>query len=139
MSHDARLLVSAAGAVVLLILLIARWKLNAFVALIVASLFAGLCAGMELPNIAKSFSEGVGAVLGSVAMVIDLGAILGKMLSVSGGAEVIAATITRAFGDTRLPWAFAIIALIVGLPVFFPVGLVLLTPIAIATSCRSGV
>jgi GntP family gluconate:H+ symporter len=139
MSHDTRLLLSAAGAVVLLIFLIARWKLNAFVALIVASLFAGLCAGMELPNIAKSFSEGVGAVLSSVAMVVGLGAILGKMLSESGGAEVIAATIVRAFGDNRLPWAFAIIALIVGLPVFFPVGLVLLTPIAIATAQRSGV
>lgn len=139
MSHDARLIISAAGAVLLLIVLIARWKVNSFVALIIASLFAGLCAGMELPTIAKSFGDGVGAVLSSVAMVVGLGAILGKMLSESGGAEVVAATISRAFGDNRLPWAFAIIALIVGLPVFFPVGLVLLTPIAIATSRRSGV
>ena len=139
MSHDARLIISAAGAVLLLIILIARWKVNSFVALIIASLFAGFCAGMELPTIAKSFGDGVGAVLSSVAMVVGLGAILGKMLSESGGAEVVAATISRSFGDNRLPWAFAIIALIVGLPVFFPVGLVLLTPIAIATSRRSGV
>jgi GntP family gluconate:H+ symporter len=139
MSHDARLILSAAGAVVLLIILIARFKVNSFVALIVASLLAGLCAGMNLPDIAKAFGEGVGAILGSVAMVIGLGAILGKMLAESRGAEVIATTITNAFGDKRLPWAIVVIALIVGLPVFFPVGVVLLTPIVIAIARRSGV
>src|SRR5687768_1766318 len=138
MSHDARLILSAVGAVLLLIFLLARWKVNSFVALILASLFAGLCAGMDLPNIAKSFGEGVGAVLSSVAMVIGLGAILGKMLGESAGAEVIANTITAAFGDKRLPWAIVVIALIVGLPVFFPVGVVLLTPIVIAVARRSG-
>jgi GntP family gluconate:H+ symporter len=139
MTHDARLLTSAAGAVVLLIVLIARFKVNSFVALIIASLLAGICAGMDLPEIAKSFGEGVGAVLGSVAMVIGLGAILGKLLGESRGAEVIAATITNAFGEKRLPWAIVVIALIVGLPVFFPVGVVLLTPIIIAIARRSGV
>jgi gluconate:H+ symporter, GntP family len=138
MSHDARLILSAVGAVILLIFLIARWKMSSFVALILASLVAGLCAGMDLPNIAKSFGEGVGAVLSSVAMVIGLGAILGKMLGESAGAEVIANTITNAFGDKRLPWAIVVIALIVGLPVFFPVGVVLLTPIVIAVARRSG-
>src|SRR5688572_16742894 len=138
MSHDARLILSAVGAVLLLIFLIARWKVNSFVALIIASLAAGLCAGMNLPDVAKSFGEGVGAVLSSVAMVIGLGAILGKMLGESGGAEVIANTITNAFGDKRLPWAIVVIALIVGLPVFFPVGVVLLTPIVIAVARRSG-
>jgi gluconate:H+ symporter, GntP family len=138
MSHDARLILSAVGAVLLLIFLIARWKVSSFLALIIASLFAGLCAGMELPAIAKSFGEGVGAILSSVAIVIGLGAILGKMLGESAGAEVIANTITNAFGDKRLPWAIVVIALIVGLPVFFPVGVVLLTPIVIAVARRSG-
>jgi GntP family gluconate:H+ symporter len=138
-SHDARLILSVVGAVVLLIVLIARWKVNSFVALVIASLAAGLFAGMNLPDIAKAFGEGVGAVLGSVAMVIGLGAILGKMLGESAGAEVIAVTITNAFGDKRLPWAIVVIALIVGLPVFFPVGVVLLTPIVIAIARRSGV
>src|SRR5437868_11032029 len=120
------LILSAVGAVILLILLIARWKLNSFLALIIASLAAGLCAGMHLPDIAKAFSDGVGAVLASIAMVVGLGAVLGKMLGESGGAEVIANTVTRAFGEKRLPWAILFIALIVGLPVFFAVGLVLL-------------
>jgi GntP family gluconate:H+ symporter len=139
MSHDARLILSAAGAVLLLIVLIAQFKVNSFVALIIASLAAGIAAGMNLPDIAKSFGEGVGGVLGSVAMVIGLGAILGKMLGESHGAEVIAITITNVFGDKRLPWAIVIIALIVGLPVFFPVGLVLLTPIVVAIAQRSRV
>ncbi len=139
MSHDATLIASAIGAVLLLIVLIARHKLNAFVALILASLAAGIFSGMNLPDIAKAFGEGVGAVLGSIAMVVGLGAILGKMLGESGGAQVIAETITRAFGNARLPWAMLVIALIIGLPVFFAVGLVLLTPIVIAVSNRSGV
>ena len=139
MSHDARLILSVVGAVILLIVLIARAKMNSFVALVIASLAAGLFAGMNLPDIAKAFGEGVGSVLGSVAMVIGLGAILGKMLGESAGAEVIAVTITNVFGDKRLPWAIVVIALIVGLPVFFPVGVVLLTPIVIAIARRSGV
>lgn len=138
-SHQTLLIASAAASVVLLILLIARWKLNSFIALIVVSLVAGICAGMNLPEIAKSFGEGVGAVLGSVGMVIGLGAVLGKMLGESGGADVIAQTIARVFGDRRLPWAIVFIALIVGLPVFFPVGLVLLTPIVAAISRGTGV
>jgi GntP family gluconate:H+ symporter len=138
-SDQTFLIASAAASVVLLILLIARWKLNAFIALIVVSLVMGVCAGMNLPDIAKSFGEGVGAVLGSIGMVVGLGAVLGKMLGESGGADVIAATITRVFGDKRLPWAVLFISLIVGLPVFFTVGVVLLTPIIAAISRRTGV
>ncbi len=138
-SESIFLIGAAAGAVLLLIVLIARWKMNSFLALIIASLAAGLCSGMNLPDIAKSFGEGVGAVLGSIAMVVGLGAVLGKMLGESGGAEVIAATISRIFGEKRLPWAVLVIALIVGLPVFFAVGLVLLTPIVVAISRRTGV
>lgn len=138
MNQQAQLILSAVVSVVLLILLIARWKLNSFLALIVASLFAGICAGMNLPDIAKAFGEGVGAVLGSIAMVVGLGAVLGKMLGESGGADVIATTIARVFGEKRLPWAMVLIALIVGLPVFFAVGLVLLIPIVVALARKTG-
>src|SRR4249919_1210658 len=139
MSHQAALILSAVASVAVLILLIARYKLNAFVALILASLLAGILAGMELPDIAKAFGEGVGAVLSSIAMVVGLGAVLGKMLGESGGAEVIANRISAAFGEKRLPWAVVFISLIVGLPVFFGVGVVLLTPVIAAIAIRSGV
>src|SRR5690242_7145820 len=129
MSHNSRLLLIALVAVVGLIVLIARFKLNSFVALMLASLFVGACSGTPLADVPKGFLEGMGKVLGDIAMVIGLGAILGKMLEESGGAEVIAQRIVRALGEKRLPWAMMLIAFIVGIPVFFAVGLVLLVPI----------
>jgi GntP family gluconate:H+ symporter len=139
--HDLNpsLLFYALAAVVGLIVLIARFKLNSFIALIVASLFIGVASGMELRAIATAFQDGTGAVLGSIAAVVGLGIILGKMLDVSGGAGVVASTLIRAFGRHRLPSAILAVALIVGLPVFFTVGLVLLVPIlfAVARETRS--
>ena len=129
LSLNTSLLVYALAAVVGLVFLIASLKLNSFVALILASLFVGLCSGMKLVNIAKSFQEGVGAVLGSVAIVVGLGTILGKMLAESGGARVVADTLIRAMGEKHLHWTMMLIAFIVGIPVWFTVGLVLLIPI----------
>ena len=129
LSHHTSLLLCALVAVVGLVVLIARFKFNAFVALIVASLFVGLCSGMPLAAIATSFQEGLGNVLGSIAMVIALGTVLGKMLAESGGAEVVARVLIRALGERRLHWTMAIVAFIVGIPVFFSVGFVLLVPI----------
>ena len=127
--RDVALLLTALIGVVALIVLIAQFKLNSFVALIFASLFVGLCSGMELAGIAKAFQEGVGKVLGDIAMVIGLGTVLGKMLAESGGAEVVARVLIRALGERRLHWTMMIVAFIVGIPVFFSVGLVLLAPI----------
>lgn len=132
MASDTRLLLAAAGAVVVLVLLIVRLKLSAFIALMVASLLAGLLAGLDLLATAKAFQAGMGAVLGSIAAIIGLGTVLGKMLVESGGSEVIAETIVRKAGARHLPWAMLLIALIVGAPVFFAVGLVLLAPILFA-------
>jgi len=139
LSHDASLLVFALIAVVGLILLIARFKLNAFVALILASLFVGLCAGMGLLEIVSSFQEGVGALLGSIAIVIGLGTILGKMLAESGGAEVVANTLLEALGERRVHWTMLAVGFVVGITVWFSVGLVLLIPIVftIAKSTRT--
>lgn len=129
LSHNATLLLSALVAVVGLIILVARFKLHAFLALILASLFVGLCSGMELTKIAEAFKDGVGTTLGFIAVVVGLGTMLGKMLAESGGAEVVARTFIRTLGEKRLHWAMMFVAFIVGLPVFFGVGLVLLAPI----------
>ena len=128
-AEQSRLLIFVALAVVGLIVLVARFKLNAFLALILASLFVGLCSGMPLPLIAKAFQEGVGNTLGFIAVVVGLGTMLGKMLAESGGAEVVASTFVRKLGTQRLHWAMLAVAFVVGLPVFFGVGLVLLIPI----------
>ena len=124
------LLLLALGAIVGLIVLIVRFKCNAFIALMLASIVVGLGSGMPLPGIAVSFQEGVGKTLGFLAMIIGLGTILGKLLAESGAAEVIANRMVRLLGIKRLDYAVMLMAFLVGISVFFGVGIVLLGPIA---------
>jgi GntP family gluconate:H+ symporter len=126
------LLVWTILAIVALVVLVARYKLNAFLALMLATLFVGLCSGLPPARVARAFQEGVGNTLGFIAIVVGLGTMLGKMLAESGGAEVIAQTFIRAFGAKRLHWALMLVGFVVGLPVFFGVGLVLLMPLLAA-------
>ena len=137
-ADSTRLLICVALGVIGLIVLVARFKLNSILALIVASLFVGVASGMNLPDIAKAFQEGVGKVLGDIAMVVGLGTVLGKLLAESGGAQVVADTLIQSLGQKRLPWAMMLVAFIVGLPVFFAVGLVLLVPILFTVARQSG-
>jgi GntP family gluconate:H+ symporter len=134
-SHDLISLLGVALAVAGLVVLVARFKFPSFIALALASFLAGLCGGMNPAAIASSFSTGVGNILGSIAMVIGLGAVLGRLLGESGAAEQIASSLLNAFGAKRAHWTVAIVAFIVGLPVFFGVGLVLLLPV-VATVAR---
>jgi GntP family gluconate:H+ symporter len=127
--RDLLLLLITAGSVVGLIVLITRFKLPSFIALILASLGVGLCSGANPLDTTRSFAEGVGSVLGSIAMVIALGALLGSLLAATGGAEQIALTLIRAFPERWTPWAVAFAGFLVGIPVFFGVGLVLLAPV----------
>ena len=136
-SHQASLMLITLAAIIGLVIAIGRYRLNAFVALVLASLFVGLAAGMPLANVTKAFQEGVGAMLGAVAVVVGLGIILGKMLSESGGAEVVAAKFIEWMGEKRLPWTLFWVAFIVGIPVFFTVGMVLLVPILMAVARKS--
>ena len=123
------LLVYTAIAVLGLILLIARFKVNSIVALVVASLFVGLAAGLAPGLVLTSFRTGVGNVLGSIAMILGFGNMLGKMLAESGGAERIADTLVAKLGPRRVHWAMMFIACLVGIPTFFQVGFVLLVPL----------
>ena len=132
------LLVYATVAIVALVVLIARFKLNPFVTLVVVSLALGIAVGMPMGGIVKSFETGVGNTLGHIALVVALGTMLGKMMAESGGAERIAHTVIAAFGERRVHWAMAVIAFIVGIPVFFEVGFVLLVPIAFTVAKRTG-
>ena len=132
------LLLTAALAVVALIYLIAVQKLNPFVTLIVVSLALGVVVGMPMGNIVKAFETGVGGTLGHIALVVGLGTMLGKMMAESGGAERIAKTLINAFGEKNAHWAMMVVAFIIGLPVFFEVGFVLLIPIAFNVAKRTG-
>ena len=138
MSPNTALLLYALGAVVALIVLIARFKLHPFIALIVVSLVLGIAAEMPFGAVAKAFQDGVGTVLGFIAIVVGLGTMLGKMMAESGGATRIATTLIARFGETRVHWAIMFVAFIVGIPVFFQVGFVLLIPLVFTIARRTG-
>ncbi|WP_454726406.1 MULTISPECIES: GntP family permease [Cupriavidus] len=132
------LLLYALIAVIALVVLIAKFKLNPFITLVVVSVLLGFAVGMPMGDIVKSFEAGVGGTLGHIALVIGLGTMLGKMMAESGGAERIARTLIGFFGEKNVHWAMVTIAFIVGLPVFFEVGFVLLVPIAFNVAKRTG-
>jgi GntP family gluconate:H+ symporter len=138
MTPDARLLLYALAAVAALVVLIARIKLHPFVALVGVSLAMGAAAGMPLPDVVKAFQDGVGGALGFIAVVVGLGTMLGKMMAESGGAARIATTLIGLFGERRVHWAIMCVAFIVGIPVFFQVGFVLLVPLVFTIARRTG-
>lgn len=131
------LLLAAAAAVIALVVLITRFRLNPFLALVLVSLLLGLAIGMPPGEIVKAYEAGVGKTLGHIALVVGLGAVLGKMMVESGGAERIAHTLVTAFGPKRVDWAMVVVAFLVGLPVFFEVGFVLLVPIVLTVARRT--
>ena len=138
MSADDLLLLYALGAVVALIVLIARLKVHPFVALVGVSIAMGAAAGMPLLTAVKAFQDGVGTALGFIAIVVGLGTMLGKMMAESGAATRIANTLIDAFGERRVHWAIMIVAFIVGIPVFFQVGFVLLIPLVFTIARSTG-
>src|SRR5437588_6451593 len=138
MNPTTLLLLYAFGAVVALIVLIARYKLHPFIALIAVSLALGIAAGMPFSGVVKAFEDGVGGVLGFIAIVVALGTMLGKMMADSGGATRIATTLVALFGESRVHWAIMFVAFIVGIPVFFQVGFVLLIPLVFTIARRTG-
>jgi GntP family gluconate:H+ symporter len=136
-SHSIFLLVCTFAAVVGLVLLVAVFKLNPFLSLFLASLSIAIAAGMPLSTVIHSFEAGVGGTLGHIAVVVALGTMLGKMMAESGGATAIANTLIKWFGEKRVPWAMMLIGFVIGLPVFFEVGFVLLIPIAFTVARRT--
>src|ERR1700733_8743608 len=136
--HSIFLLISAFVSVICLIVLIAVVKLNPVITLIVIALSLAVVVGMPLQTVIHSFETGVGSTLGHIAIGVALGTMLGKMMAESGGADQIAFTLIRFFGEKNIPWAMMVIGLLVGLPAFFEVGFVLLIPIAFTVARRTG-
>lgn len=136
--HSIFLLIAALAAVIGLILLIAVLKLNPFISLFLVSLALALAAGLPFTSGIHSFELGMGAILGHIAIIVALGTMLGKMMAESGGADQIAQTLIRLFGEKRIAWAMVTIGLLIGLPCFFEVGFVLVIPIAFTVARRTG-
>jgi len=137
--HTTFLLIDALVAIIGLILLITRFKIHPFVALTLASGFLGLTSGMAVDKVMTSYQNGFGGVLGFVGVVLALGTMLGKMMAESGGADRIARTLVDAFGRERVHWAMMCAAFLVGIPLFFEIGFVLLVPLVFIVARRSGV
>jgi gluconate transporter len=118
-----------AAALLLLLLLIIRYQVQAFVALLVASLAMGLAAGLSPMAVLASIGKGVGGILAEVAVILALGAMLGRMLDAGGAAAVIARTLVQALGTSRASIAILAASYLIGIPVLFNVGFLLLIPI----------
>ena len=137
-SHDLFLVACAAGTVLLLLILIAKVRLHPALALAMAALGLGVASGMPLVQVPLSFTAGVGNLMGHIAIVLGLGAILGNLLARSGGATALGTALVDGCGEKGLPWALMGLGILVGMPVFFEVGLVLMLPIVAAAARRSG-
>ncbi|WP_333771706.1 GntT/GntP/DsdX family permease [Streptomyces sp. IBSBF 2435] len=135
---NTRLALAALAGIAVIVLLITRWKVHAFLALTIGSGVLGSVAGAPLAKTVTSYSTGLGSTVASVGTLIALGAILGKLLADSGGADQIVDTILARTSEKRLPWAMALIAGLVGLPLFFEIGIVILIPVVLLVARRSG-
>lgn len=132
---DIQLLLIAFGGVILLVaLIVTRVRLHPLIALLVVSLIVALCAGMDITKITKVILTGAGNTLGDVGVIVALGAMLGKILADSGVTETIADAIVHRSSDSALPWAMALAAFIVGIPMFFEVGLVVVLPLVFSVA-----
>ncbi|MFI7599839.1 GntP family permease [Actinoplanes sp. NPDC049681] len=134
-----QLILAAVLGIAVVILLIAWAKWHPFLALILGAAVLGIVAGAAPGDTVTSFTAGVGSTAGSVGLLIALGSMIGALLAESGGADGIVGTIVRRFSGSALPWAMAGVAALVGLPLFFEVGVVLLVPIVLLVAQRTDV
>lgn len=115
--------------IIALILLITWGKMNAFIAFLIITIATGLALGIPLNQVSASVQKGLGDTLGSLVIIISLGAMLGKLVAESGAAEKITSVLVRVFGRKYIQWALMITGFIVGIPLFYNVGFVLLVPL----------
>lgn len=138
MDHTIYLLVITTFSILLLLVLVMKLKVHAFISLLLASTFVGLASGMPFLELIANLQKGMGDILGFITIVVGLGAILGKLLEVSGGAETLAHFIIKGFGEKRTTWALMLTGFIVSIPVFLDVGFIILIPLIYALTKKSG-
>ncbi len=132
------LLAIAAAAIVLILFLVIKVRLHALLVLIVVSLLTAIATGIPAGMIVDTLVGGFGDTLGSVALLIGLGAILGRLIESSGGAKAVADMMVRVFGEKRAAFALGVTSLLLGFPIFFDAGLVVMLPIIFAVARRIG-
>ena len=133
-----RLVIAAVIGLVILLVLIIRFKLPAMIAILVGAVLIGLGAGMSFDQIVKAVDDGMGNTLKGIALLVGLGSMFGSILEISGGARTLAVTMVDKFGDRKAAWALAITGLVIAMPVFFDAGLIILIPLAFSLAKRTG-
>ncbi|ASY36897.1 MULTISPECIES: GntP family permease [Streptomyces] len=133
---NAQLGIAVVLGIAVIVVLIAKFKLHAFLALTIGALVLGAVAGAPLDKAITSFTTGLGSTVASTGVLIALGSILGKLLADSGGADRIVDTIIDKASPKKMPWAMVLIAAVIGLPIFFEVGIVLLIPVVLMVAKR---
>ena len=138
LTHENYLLLTTACSIALLMLLILRARLHPALAILISAVALGAVSGMPLGHISASLATGVGNLLGHVALVLGLGAMLGHLIASSGGAAAVGESLVGRCGPRWLPVVMMLMGMLIGFPVFFEVGLVLLMPIVVSVARRSG-
>ncbi|MEK6783659.1 MAG: gluconate:H+ symporter [Bacteroidota bacterium] len=123
--------------IVLLVLFISYFKINAFLSFLVVSILGGLLLGIEVSKISGSVQKGLGDMLGSLAVVVICGAMLGKLVAESGAAQQITGGLMKLFGESKIQWALMITGFVIGIPLFYNVGFVLVFPLICSVAYRS--
>ncbi len=124
--------------ILLLFILIARFKLNPFITFIIVSLFVGIAEGMEPVAVVDSIQKGIGNILGFLVIILGLGAMLGKLVADSGAAQRITTKLVEKFGKKNIQWAVVLTGFIVGIPMFYSVGFVILIPLVFTIAAATG-
>ncbi len=132
------LLLIAAAAVAVLLLLIIKLKVHAFVALVLVSLLTALATRIPLTDVPATLLDGFGGTLAAVALLVGLGVMIGRLLEITGGAQVLADTLINRFGEDRAPLALGVASFLFGLPIFFDAGLIVMLPIIFTVARRFG-
>ncbi len=135
---DTQLIAAALLGIAAIVVLISWLKLHPFISLAIGALIVGVAANLGLAKSMGSFSSGFGATMAGVGILMGLGAMFGKLLADSGGADQIVDTLVRRSRPAALPWTMGLVGAIIGLPMFFEIGLVLLIPVVLLVSRRSG-
>lgn len=132
-----RLILAAIIGLVVLLILIIKFNVHAMISILVGAITIGIIAGMPLADVVTAVNDGIGNTLKGIALLVGLGSMFGAILETSGGAQTLAVTMVRKFGDEKAAWALGITGLVIAMPVFFDAGLIILIPLAFSLAKRT--
>lgn len=135
--NPTRLIIAAVIGLVVLLALIIVFKVHAIISILLGAIVIGMVAGMPFTEIVTAVNDGIGNTLKGIALLVGLGSMFGAILETSGGAQTLAVTMVKRFGDKKAAWALGITGLVIAMPVFFDAGLIILIPLAFSLAKRT--